>query len=321
MKIGKDLGGVRSATDMVKTVVDMMPNYVQNVTSDTLESFLSTADYPKVLLFSDKTSPPSMLKGLAVTLQGKLRIGMAHSDNTELAAKFGVDEFPKLVAVAGSDASKAVVHEGKLKQGEVAEFMDKHALKEKRDDPLLAQGSSSGPVKAFADEAEFTAMTEDKKKIWTVYFHKGGVVPPEVSTMAAGFKSFSHASADCAKLPGVCKDQVVTKFPALRVYMLNKDDYEEFTGGSDCLEDCMGIEALSDFVTESIPNIVVPVDQTTFPGFLQGVASAYSPRADRMQQSSASSLHAMLNIQARCSAPDLLCVHTSLCRHRSWALS
>ena len=276
MKIGKDLGGVRSATDMVKTVLEMVPDYVQNVTTDSLDSFLSTADYPKALLFSDKTSPPAMLKGLAVTLQSKLRIGMAHSDNAELAAKFGVEEFPKLVAIEGSDASKAVLHEGKLKQNEVAEFMFKHALKEKRADPLLAKGSgSTGAVKAFADEAEFAAMAEDKKKIYTVYFHKGGPVPAEVSTMAAGFKSFKHASVDCAKLPNICKEQVVTKFPALRVYMLNKDDYEEFTGGADCLEDCMDIEAMSDFVTESIPNIVMPVDQTSFPMFLQGVASEF----------------------------------------------
>lgn len=269
-KIGKDLGGVRSASDMVTQVLAMVPNYVHNVTSESVEAFLQHEDYPKAVLLSDKAVPPSLLKSLAVQFRGRIRFGMASSEDAALAAKFGATEFPKMVVVPGSDPSKAVPHAGKIKHAEVNAFLAEHAAKVKRPDPLAAK-SGGETVDAF-DQVKFEEMQKDKKNIYSVYFHKGGSVPADVSTMARAFKSFKHASVDCAKLSEVCKDQVVTKFPSLRVYMLNKDDYEEFTGNPDCLEDCLDIESMSDFVANSLPNVVVPVDQTSFSTYLNGVA-------------------------------------------------
>jgi len=49
-----------------------------------------------------------------------------------LAKKFGVEAFPKLVVVPGSDASKHVKHEGKIKKEELISFLGEHSLKEKK---------------------------------------------------------------------------------------------------------------------------------------------------------------------------------------------
>ena len=38
--------------------------------------------------------------------------------------------------------------------------------------------------------------------------------------------------------------------------MEDKSEHEDFTGAATCEEDCMEIEAMSDFVTENMPNFV-----------------------------------------------------------------
>jgi hypothetical protein len=89
-----------------------------------------------------------------------------------------------------------------------------------------------------------------------------------MESLAQSFKAFKAASLDCSTAEKLCKDQAVDKFPTLRFFMADKSEYEDFTGTADCIEDCMELEAMSDFVTDSVPNVVVPVSDATFNNFL-----------------------------------------------------
>mmetsp|Transcript_16509 Transcript_16509/g.40319 ORF Transcript_16509/g.40319 Transcript_16509/m.40319 type:complete len:688 (-) Transcript_16509:96-2159(-) len=259
-----DYKGPRTAKGMVSAVLEMLPNYVTMVKPGEEETFLS-GDYPKAVLFTDKEAVPSLFKAAALQFKGRMRFGQVQSTDKELASKFGVEEFPKVVALTGSDPSKAVKHEGKIKSAEIAEFLGAHALKEKKTDPLL---EAKKPKLAKALSAEtFQTDVEGDKGLWLVFFHKG-TVPSSFEDLANSFKSFKAGTVDCTKEAQLCKDQVATTLPMLRLFMSDKGEYEDFTGGADCLEDCMELEAMSDWVQESIPNVVVPVTDATFQSFL-----------------------------------------------------
>ncbi len=175
IKIPTDYNGPRTAKAMAENMLAQLPNYVQDVKSDSLDAFLAD-DYPKALLFTDKDDVPSLLKAVALKYNGKLRLGHANSADKDLAGKFGLTEFPKLVAIPGSDASAAVKHDGKIKLAEVDEFLTKYALATKKEDPIRA---SKKPllIKALTQEGFAEDIEKDKTNMWLVYFHKGGKIP------------------------------------------------------------------------------------------------------------------------------------------------
>ena len=147
---------------------------------------------------------------------------------------------PKLVVVPGSDASKGVPHDGKLKKEELQGFLQKHALAEKKDDPLLAAKLPKAVQTLSAQELEDKVLS-DKKRLWLVFFHKGGKVPDALEKAAGSFKAFQWASVDCSK-GSACKDQSVDGKEVLRMYQQeDKSEYEDFSGEASCDEDCMQV--------------------------------------------------------------------------------
>jgi protein disulfide-isomerase A6 len=179
-KIPTDYNGPRTAKAMAENVLAQLPNYVQSVKSEGLNTFLAD-DYPKALLFTDKDDVPSLLKAVALKYNGKLRIGHANSIDKDLAAKFGLTEFPKLVAIPGTDTSAAVKHDGKIKLAEIDEFLSKYALTAKKEDPIRA---SKKPllIKTLTAEGFAEDVEKDKTNMWLVYFHKGGKIPQVMMT-------------------------------------------------------------------------------------------------------------------------------------------
>ena len=269
-KLPTDYNGPRSAKGMVENVLAGMPDMVHSVKSDNATDFLD-GEYPKALLFSDKEATSPLFKSLAIQFKSRMRMGKASSADADLAAKFGVDSFPKLVVVPGSDVAKAVKHDGKLKKEELHAFLETHALKEKQDDPLLA-AKLPKLVEAMSGDALKDKVLGDSKNMWLVFFHKGGKPPASLEQMAGSFKAFKFASVDCSK-GSVCKDQSVDGKEVLRLYQqADKSEYEDFTGEATCDEDCMQLEAMSDFVGEHMPNLVVAVGEPTWNNFLAPAA-------------------------------------------------
>jgi hypothetical protein len=247
---------------MVENVLASMPDLVHSVKSDNATDFFA-GDYPKALLFSDKEATSPLFKSLAIQFKGRMRMGKASLTDTELAKKFDVDGSSKLVVVKGTDASKFETHAGKLKKDELVTFIDTHALKERKGDPLLA-AKKPKIVKALTAEDLATKVLADKKHVWGIFFHKGANVPDSVESLAGSYKAFQWGTFDCSKNTAACKEQTVEGKELLRVYgQDDKSEYEDFKGAPTCEEDCMQLEAMSDFVGEHMPNIVVAGTQFT----------------------------------------------------------
>jgi len=271
-KLPSDYNGPRSAKGMVDTVLSQLPNYVHVVKGENATDFLED-EYPKALLFSDKEGTSPLFRSLAIQYKGRMRFGQALATEKELADKFGVESSPKLVVIPGKDVSKAMKHEGKIKKEEIQSFLASHALPadKKEDDPLLAQKLPS-LVQALTAETFSEKVLQDKSDLWLVYFHNAGKVPKSIEQLAASTKSFHVASLDCSKAADVCREQGAEKGQRLRMYMEDKGEHEDFTGAATCEEDCMEIEAMSDFVTENMPNFVQAVGGTTWNAFLEPAA-------------------------------------------------
>jgi len=115
-------------------------------------------------------------------------------------------------------------------------------------------------------------VLSDTKSMWLVFFHKKSPLPAALEQMASSFKAFKFASVDCSK-GTVCKEQSVDGSEVLRLYQQeDKSEYEDFAGEATCDEDCMQLEAMSDFVGEHMPNLVVAVGEPTWNNFLAPAA-------------------------------------------------
>ena len=274
-KIPIDYDGPRTSKAMVENVLAQMPNFVHFVTASNSSVFLED-EYPKVLLFTEKETVAPLFKSLAVQFKGRVRFGQASSKDGDLAEKFGVKEFPKLVAVPGTDPSQSVFHNGKIKKEELLSFISSHSLKEKKDDPIL-ESNKPKAMKAMTGEDLNATMNDGNKDLWLVYFHKGGRVPSDVHRLSTSLKSFRLASLDCASAAEFCAKFGVENTPVLRFYQSDKSDYDDFSGASDCMEDCFELSSMSDFVGEHIPNYVAAVTEATWNSFLAPAAERPRP--------------------------------------------
>lgn len=61
---------------------------------------------PKVLLFTDKKSTPPLFKALSVEFEGRVAFGSIADTDKALVTQFGIEKFPSVVLITGTDASE-----------------------------------------------------------------------------------------------------------------------------------------------------------------------------------------------------------------------
>merc|ERR1719478_398571 len=85
----------------------MIPDQSVVLTNEKIDSF-STGDptKPKVILFSNKKSPPTIWKALSseTVFKRTIKFGFVTEEDTELVAKFKVKKFPAVLMQRGSKA-------------------------------------------------------------------------------------------------------------------------------------------------------------------------------------------------------------------------
>jgi len=78
----------------------MIPDQSTRITKDTVDSWLSAdASKPKVIIFSNKKSPPTILKALSsdTVFRRAAKFGFVTEDEADVVAKFKVTKFPSVV--------------------------------------------------------------------------------------------------------------------------------------------------------------------------------------------------------------------------------
>merc|ERR1719421_2599826 len=78
----------------------MIPDLSVKVTKDNVDSFLSAdISKPKMLIFSNKKNPPTILKALSsdTVFKRGVKFGFVTEDEADVCSKFKVKKFPSVV--------------------------------------------------------------------------------------------------------------------------------------------------------------------------------------------------------------------------------
>jgi len=92
--------GKMESKSLVSKISKMIPDFSTKITKDNVDSWLtSDASKPKILIFSNKKNPPTMLKALSsdTVFRRAAKFGFVTEDETDVVQKFKVNKFPSVV--------------------------------------------------------------------------------------------------------------------------------------------------------------------------------------------------------------------------------
>lgn len=138
----EDYQGQRSAKAIVDAVVERIPNHVKKLTDKDYESWSSTGESPKALLFTEKGTTGALLRSLAVDFLGGIEFGQIRSKESAAVEHFDITSFPTLVLLPGGGA-EPVVYEGDMKKAPILEFLRQVAEPNPDPAPLTSQKKRS----------------------------------------------------------------------------------------------------------------------------------------------------------------------------------
>merc|ERR1712054_599377 len=106
----------------------MIPDFSTKLTKDTADSWLSAdASKPKVLVFSNKKNPPTILKALSsdTVFKRTAKFGFVTEDEADVCAKFKVKKFPSVVMQrkVGTELKKET-YSGEMNFGKLHEWVN-----------------------------------------------------------------------------------------------------------------------------------------------------------------------------------------------------
>ena len=160
----QDYNGPRTAAGIVEAVKGLIPNVVQKVTDDKLESFFSENNSTaKALLFSDKGSTAALVKVLANEYATNMNFAQIR-DKEEAANKmFGVTSYPTIVVLPGG-SKDPVVYDGKVEKKALNEFFSQYAsIYEPPKEEKKEKGSKTDKKSALSDSSTFAEASASDK--------------------------------------------------------------------------------------------------------------------------------------------------------------
>eukprot|EP01112_Ceratiomyxa_fruticulosa_P008492 TRINITY_DN2200_c0_g1_i1.p1 TRINITY_DN2200_c0_g1~~TRINITY_DN2200_c0_g1_i1.p1 ORF type:complete len:543 (-),score=123.44 TRINITY_DN2200_c0_g1_i1:87-1715(-) len=107
--------GTREVKDIVTWAIDQIPTFVRNMKGDNIDTLLNfNSEKAKVILFSSKSTVPTLFKALARDLQKKFNFFFVVNSDTAACTKFNVEKFPTVLMVNGTSANyKKAEYKGK----------------------------------------------------------------------------------------------------------------------------------------------------------------------------------------------------------------
>jgi len=121
-----DYNGPRTAASVANAAINMLPNFVHKIDDEASQEKFFGNSHSKVLLFTDKTSTPTLFKALALEYRNRLTFGIIKSSKTELVEKYGVTKFPT-VLVQKNGETTTTPFEGKIGFDSLNAFLKKFA--------------------------------------------------------------------------------------------------------------------------------------------------------------------------------------------------
>merc|ERR1719316_155747 len=100
------------------------------LTKENVDGFITTdATKPKVILFSNKKSPPTIFKALSseTVFQRTVKFGFITEEDKDLCAKFKITKFPSIMMVRGSKAETKDTYKGEMNFLAIKDWVNLHS--------------------------------------------------------------------------------------------------------------------------------------------------------------------------------------------------
>lgn len=126
---GEKYTGEMKAEKIMGAASKRMQSFVSVVSETNYNNFIERERLTKnkVLLFTDKKTTPTMLKSFSKKYVSRLNLGEVRSSEEALIKKFGVTEFPTIMALTDPENMVGVKYEGDMKFDQVGKFMSQYA--------------------------------------------------------------------------------------------------------------------------------------------------------------------------------------------------
>ena len=114
---------------MMNAASKKMKNFVSLVRDDNYDKFVERDRLTKnkMLLFTDKKSTPTLYKALSKKYIERLNLGEVKQSSTELISKFGIKEFPTIIALTNPENYEAEAYSGEMNVDQLSKFMSNFA--------------------------------------------------------------------------------------------------------------------------------------------------------------------------------------------------
>ena len=226
----------------------------QVVTNENYESFKTRSNLNKVILFTNKKSPPLMYRGLSGYFYDRISLGIVYETEKTLIKKLGIKNFPTLMVIQTIeddviiDDPIEIFYDGKMDTESIVNFLEKYALKEK----LYVAESKGGrsPTDKFliffnklSAEKAMDFMKKKKEKEVILYYDnnvKDGKITydylsndiKEFNSETHGFFHFGYVDCTGQEKEKICKNNFKIKdFPNMVLYRPEKDVKEKISKG------------------------------------------------------------------------------------------
>ena len=159
----EDYKGARSAKAITDTVVDKIPNYVMRLDDKELDGWLEDSNgTTKAILFSDKWSPSTLYKVLAMEYKDTILFAQMKDNALEARGIFGISSFPTLIVLAGGSEA-AQTYGGNLKKDEIMEFLSKASTLDNRGNSTETGTSGKADPQMASEESTFSEASAAHK--------------------------------------------------------------------------------------------------------------------------------------------------------------
>jgi len=108
----------------------LLPDFTIKVTNENADTFLTTdSSKPKVLLFSNKNSPPTIWKALSseTVFKRTVKFGFVSQESTEVVDKFKVKKFPAIFMRRGAKAEIKEEYKGEMTFTALKDWVNLHS--------------------------------------------------------------------------------------------------------------------------------------------------------------------------------------------------
>jgi len=111
-------------------IARFMPDFTTKVTKENVDAFITTdPTKPKVLLFSNKKTPPTIWKALSseTVFKRTVKFGFVTEDQTDIVQRFKVKKYPSVVMQRGTKGETKESYSGELKFLALKDWVNLHS--------------------------------------------------------------------------------------------------------------------------------------------------------------------------------------------------